>query len=161
MMRLHKTTFYFASFLLLLTAIRPQTATGQGFAHPGINQTKADLAHMKAQVLKGEEPYKSAFERLKADTDLAFVVTPYTHVLRGPYGKPNIGGNDLSKGAQMAYNCAVVWYITNDKAYANKAIEILDAWSATLWDFDYNDAKLLAAWTGHTLCNAAEILRFT
>ncbi|WP_373511566.1 right-handed parallel beta-helix repeat-containing protein [Persicitalea sp.] len=144
-----------------MTSICLQTAAGQSFAHPGINQTKADLAHMKAQVLKGQEPYKSAFERLKEETDLAFVVTPYTHVLRGPYGKPNIGGNDLSKGAQMAYNCAVVWYITNDQAYANKSIEILDAWSARLWDFDYNDAKLLAAWTGHVLCNAAEILRYT
>ncbi|MEP6725019.1 MAG: right-handed parallel beta-helix repeat-containing protein, partial [Bacteroidota bacterium] len=30
-----------------------------------------------------------------------------------------------------------------------------------LWDLDYNDAKLLAAWTGHLLCNAAEILRYT
>ncbi len=160
-MRLHATTFYLIGLLLLAIVICPHSSTGQNFAHPGINQTKADLEYMKAQVLKGQNPYKSAFERLKADTDLAFVVTPYTHVLRGPYGKPNIGGNDLSKGAQMAYNCAVIWYITNDKAYANKAIEILDAWSATLWDFDYNDAKLLAAWTGHVLCNAAEILRHT
>jgi parallel beta-helix repeat protein len=30
-----------------------------------------------------------------------------------------------------------------------------------LWDFDYNDAKLLAGWTGYKLCNAAEILRYT
>ena len=61
----------------------------------------------------------------------------------------------------MAYNNALAWYITNDKTYATKAIEILNAWSPVLWDFDYNDAKLLAAWTGHVLCNAAEILRYT
>src|SRR6185436_1356465 len=46
-------------------------------------------------------------------------------------------------------------------SYANKAIDILNAWSPVLRDFDYNDAKLLAAWTGHLLCNAAEILRYT
>ncbi|GHB85088.1 right-handed parallel beta-helix repeat-containing protein [Persicitalea jodogahamensis] len=160
-MRHYTNFFYLVGLLVLAVAIFPPTSAGQNFAHPGINQTRADLDYMKAQVLKGQEPYKSAFERLKAETDLEFVVTPYAHVLRGPYGKPNIGGNDLSKGAQMAYNCAVVWYITGDKAYANKAIEILDAWSSTLWDFDYNDAKLLAAWTGHVLCNAAEILRYT
>lgn len=40
-----------------------------------------------------------------------------------------------------------------------KAIEILNTWSPVLWDFDFNDAKLLAAWTGHILCNTAEILR--
>jgi hypothetical protein len=61
----------------------------------------------------------------------------------------------------MAYNCALLWYITDDKAYAEKAMEILNAWSPVLWDFDYNDAKLLAGWTGHKLCNAAEILRYT
>lgn len=136
-------------------------ATAQSFVHPGVDQSAKDLAYLKAKVLKGEEPYKSAFNRLKLATDTAFTITPYTHVLRGPYGKPNIGGNDLSKCANMAYNYALVWYITNDKSYAQKAMDILNAWSPVLWHFDYNDAKLLAAWTGHALCNAAEILRYT
>jgi len=42
----------------------------------------------------------------------------------------------------MAYNHALMWYITGTKAYANKAIEILNAWSPVLWDFDDNNAKL-------------------
>ena len=136
-------------------------STAQRFAHPGINQTASDLATMKKLVLDGKEPYKSAFDRLKAASDTPFRVIPHTHVLRGPYGRPNIGGDDLSKSANMAYNYAVMWYITNDKTYANKAIEVLNTWSPVLWHFDYNDARLLAAWTGHLLCNAAEILRYT
>ena len=136
-------------------------SSAQKFIHPGINQTSADLELMKKMVGAGQEPYKSAFDRLKAAADSTFLVKPHTHVLRGPYGKPNIGGDDLSKSANMAYNYAVVWYITGNKTYANKAIEILNAWSPVLWHFDYNDAKLLAAWTGHELCNAAEILRYT
>jgi len=136
-------------------------ASAQPFVHPGIDQTAKDLAYMKAKVQQGEEPYKSAFDRLKAAADTAFTITPWTHVLRGPYGRPNIGGNDLSRCATMAYNYALVGYITNDKTYARKAMDILDAWSPVLWHFDYNDAKLLAAWTGHQLCNAAEILRYT
>ncbi len=116
---------------------------------------------MKKQVLAGQQPYKDAFERLMAATDLSFAVKPHTHVLRGSYGRPNIGGDDLSKGANLAYNCALIWYITGDKAYATKARDVLNAWSERLWDFDYNDAKLLAAWTGHVLCNAAELLRHT
>ena len=138
-----------------------RTAPAQKFVHPGINQSAEDLAYMKQQVLKGEQPWKDAFDRLKAQADLDFEVKAHTHVLRGPYGKPNIGGDDLSKGANMAYNCAVVWYITKDKAYADKAIQIINAWSPVIWDLDYNDAKLLAAWTGHVWCNAAEILRYS
>jgi parallel beta-helix repeat protein len=133
----------------------------QAFIHPGIDQNSNDLALMKKKVQAGEEPYRGAFNRLKAAADTAFRATPHTHVLRGPYGKPNIGGDDLARSASMAYNYALMWYLTSDKKYAEKAIDILNAWSPVLWDFDYNDAKLLAAWTGHQLCNAAEILRYT
>ena len=154
------------SFLTLLALAgigfcSPLTLKAQAFVHPGVNQTSADLDYMRKMVLDGQQPWKDAFGRLKAAADTTFVAKAHTHVLRGPYGRPNIGGDDLSKSANMAYNDALVWYITRDKKYAQKAIDILNAWSATLWDFDYNDAKLLAAWTGHLLCNAAEILRYT
>ncbi|HVU56459.1 MAG TPA: right-handed parallel beta-helix repeat-containing protein [Puia sp.] len=139
----------------------PMGSKAQAFVHPGINQTSADLDYMRKMVLDGRQPWKDAFDRLKAAADTNFVATAHAHVLRGPYGKPNIGGDDLSRSANMAYNDALVWYITRDKKYANKAIGILNTWSSTLWDLDYNDAKLLAAWTGHLLCNAAEILRYT
>jgi hypothetical protein len=153
-------------FKLLLMALATffvglTNASAQKFLHPGIDQTQADMAYMKKQVLAGEQPWKDAFERLKSATDLQFQVKPFTHVLRGPYGRPNIGGDDLSKGSNMAYNCALMGYLTGDKAYSEKAIEIINAWSPVIWDLDYNDAKLLADWTGHILCNAAEILRYT
>lgn len=149
------------SIFVLLITLSAQSASAQSFIHPGIDQASKDLEYMKKMVLEGRQPYKDAFEKLKASTDTLFVVKPHTHVLRGPYGRPNIGGDDLSKGANMAYNYALVWYITSDKTYASKSIAIINAWSPVLWDFDYNDAKLLAAWTGHILCNAAEILRYT
>ncbi len=152
-----------SSIIILLTVIfiLPINTSAQKFVHPGIDQTSGDMEYMKKQVLSGKQPWKDAFERLKATTDLNFIVKPCSHVVRGGYGVPNIGADDLSKGTNMAYNCALMWYITQDKAYANKAIEILNAWSPILKDFDDNDAKLLAGWTGHVLCNAAEILRYT
>ena len=146
--------------LICLTIILPSNISAQNFIHPGINQNKRDLVLMKKMVLEGRQPYKEAFDRLKASTDTTFTAKPHTHVLRGPYGRPNIGGDELSKSAQMAYNYALVWYVTNDQSYAKKAIETINAWSGVVWDFDYNDAKLLAAWTGHLWCNAAEILRY-
>lgn len=136
-------------------------AHAQSFVHPGINQTAKDLAYLKQLIQGNQEPWKSAYDKLVSATDTTFVAHPYAHVLRGPYGKPNIGGNALSKSATVAYNCALLWYLTGDKHYANTAIRILDSWSDTLWDFDYNDAKLLSGWTGHAFCNAAEILRYT
>lgn len=142
-------------FLCLL----PSVSFSQRFIHPGIDQSAQDLALMKKYVLASKQPYKAAFERLKTAADTPYTIKSHTHVLRGPYGKPNIGGDDLRNGANLAYDNALVWYITQDKKYADKAIAILNAWSPSIWDFDYNDAKLLAAWTGHLMCNAAEILR--
>ncbi|MDF2188190.1 right-handed parallel beta-helix repeat-containing protein [Paraflavitalea sp. CAU 1676] len=144
-----------------LTLLCPVSMRGQAFIHPGIDQTAKDLLHMKQQALKSSGRWKDAFDRLKAATDTAFTPAAHAYVLRGPYGKPNIGGNELSRSASMAYNYALIWYITGEKNYAHKAIAILDSWSPALWQFDYNDAKLLAAWTGHQLCNAAELLRYT
>jgi parallel beta-helix repeat protein len=147
--------------LLTVLMMSPLTSSAQKFIHPGIDQTLSDLQYMKSQVQANKQPWKDAFDRLKEASNLNIIVKPYAHIIRGPYGKPNIGGDDLSKGANMAYNCALMWYITLDRAYANKAIEIINSWSPFLKDFDNNDARLLAGWTGHIFCNAAEILRYT
>ena len=136
-----------------------EPAMAQAFRHPGIYQSAADLAEMKRRISAGESPWSEAFLLLKAITDTAFPIRPAAHVMRGPYGKPNIGGEDLRRGAEMAYHCALMWTITGVPTYAQQSIAILNAWSATLQDFDFNDAKLIAGLTGHVFCNAAEILR--
>src|SRR6478672_7053896 len=84
---------------MLLLILLPRLLAAQQFIHPGISQSAKDLQYMKTLVLKNEEPWKGAFDRLKAATDTGFDVKPFTHVLRGPYGRPNIGGDDLSRSA--------------------------------------------------------------
>src|SRR5438874_888026 len=107
-MKIRKITA-FAIGVALIAGL-PVRTLAQPFVHPGINQSAADLAYMKKMVLAGRQPWKDAFDKLKAATDTGFTVHPHTHVLRGPYGKPNIGGDDLSAGAGRAYNFALLWY---------------------------------------------------
>jgi hypothetical protein len=133
----------------------------QTFIHPGMLQIRSDLEQMKQKIAADEQPWKDAFERLSKSASLDFQPEPFTHVIRGPYGRPSIGGSELSSSADAAYEHSLMWYITGNKSYAQKAIEIINAWSPLLWDFDDNDAKVLAGWTGHVFCNAAEILRYT
>ncbi len=148
--------------LLLLLLLFPALLMGQStFKHPGINQSGEDMAFMKSMVLAGKQPWKGAFDRMMTNLDTTYDVKTFAHVMRGPYGRPNIGGVDLSKSAGLAYDYAVAWYITGRKQYAVNAIQLIQAWSENLWDFDYNDARLMVAWTGHVLCNAAEILKYT
>ena len=131
------------------------------FIHPGMYQSAIDLEYMREMVQKEEEPWKTAYENLKKQTSLDFVVNPVAYISVGAYGANSIGGREYGQGGGNAYNNALMWYITKDRSYANKAIEILDAWASTLRAFDGNNAKLNVALTGSEYLNAAEIIRHT
>jgi parallel beta-helix repeat protein len=139
----------------------PINAANAAFKHPGIYQTKEDLEFMKQKVMNGEQPWKDAFDQVKASISLDGEIKVEQHIVRGPFNSPSIGADEFSSDAGTAYKAALVWYISGEVKYAKRAIEILDAWSPNVWDFDYNDAKLLVGLVGHKLCNAAEILRYS
>lgn len=131
--------------------------------HPGILQTKSDLAWMKTKVLAGEEPWKSAWDRWMAApiSSLDFHPQPFAHIVRGASGSGQKGGVELIASADAASSHVNQWIVTGDEAHARKVIEIFDAWSSLLADFSENDAMLIAGWTGGEFANAAEILRAT
>ncbi|MGN6510294.1 MAG: alginate lyase family protein [Chitinophaga sp.] len=133
----------------------------QQFVHPGMMQTREDLAYMKQQVLAGKQPWKNAFIKLKRKTNLDFKPSPRAHISIGAYGANSSGGRELSASANAVYDHALMWYITGERAYAAKAIEILNAWAYRLWDFDDNNAKLSVGLTAYYFLNAAEILKYT
>jgi hypothetical protein len=140
-----------------------ERATVRPFVHPGILQTRQNLEFMKAKVAAGEQPWKLAWDNLRSQpySSLDFQAKPVAHIARGSFGRDSSGDRELSASANAAYSHALQWYITGEKAHARKAIEVIGAWSGVLWDFEGNDAKLLAGWTGGAFSNAAEILRTT
>ena len=131
------------------------------FVHPGMAQSQDDLDFMREKVLKGEEPWKTAFDSLKKKTSLDFVPQAVSFISVGPYGQNSIGGREFSRSTNEVYNHALMWYITKNKAYAEKAIEILNAWSVKLRSFDANNAKLNVGLSGYFILNAAEILKYS
>lgn len=139
------------------------TAVHRSIVHPGILQTRSDLEFMKSKIKAGEDPWKSAWDRLLAEpnSSLDFKPNPVIHIVRGAYGAGEKGGAELSASAAAVNSHVLQWVVTGNHANARKAIEIFDAWSSTLADFFENDAMLLAGWTGGEFCNAAEILRAT
>jgi parallel beta-helix repeat protein len=154
--RLVTISFWLAG-IVALSAAQPS----KPFVHPGMLQNRIGLDFMKRKVAASEQPWKQAWDNLLQQpySSLDFVPKPVTHIVRGAFGRGSVGDRQLSDSANAAYSQALQWYITGDKKHSDKAIAILNAWSSTLWDFEGNDAKLLAAWTGGPLCNAAEILR--
>jgi len=153
--------------LIICLCIRCTGSTKQSeyltgpFKHPGMYQSAEDLEYMCEMIQKGVEPWKTAYENLQRQTSLDAKANAVAYISVGSYGANSIGGNEYSQGGTNAHNHALMWYITKDRRYADKAIEILDAWALTLRGFDGNDAKLKVALGGSTYMNAAEIIRHT
>jgi len=147
----------------LLGAAGHASAAEKPFTHPGIMHSRAELDFVKAKVAEGEEPWKSAWEELRGHdiSGLDWNPSPVADVVRGPYNRPDIGGTNLMRDGAAAYSHAIQWYVTGNQPYADKAIEILNAYAATLKSIGGHDARLLAGMAGITFTNAAEIVRHT
>jgi len=74
---------------------------------------------------------------------------------------PTVGQGAYDNDANAAHQNAIMWAITGDRRYADKAIEIVNAWSSTLQSITGKDAVLMAGLGPFKMINAAEILRYT
>ncbi|MBS1563028.1 MAG: alginate lyase family protein, partial [Bacteroidetes bacterium] len=63
--------------------------------------------------------------------------------------------------ANAAHQNAIMWAITGNKRYAEKSIEIINAWSTVLKSITGRDAVLMAGLGPFKMVNAAEIIRYT
>lgn len=131
------------------------------FVHPGILFNSEDMARIKTQANSGLEPWGAGYDLLRTNSDKNYIVKGPFSVVERTDGANSTAANALTNDSQMAYKNAVMWFITNDIAYANKSIEIINAWSGTLTSLTGGDDMLMAAWYGFNLVNAAEILRYT
>ncbi|WP_342561115.1 alginate lyase family protein [Paenibacillus sp. FSL R7-0345] len=115
------------------------------------------------------EPWKSALANFKKDAKASS-----SYVKQGPYStvcrkdsalstctSADYGNSALENDSRAAYYNALLWNITGTQAYANKAIEILNAWSSTLTTIAGTDAQLAAGDNAIFLANAGELLRYS
>lgn len=150
--------FNLLTFLLLTASTL--VARSQSFVHPGILHSREDLERMKKAVAAKEEPIYGGYQ--------VFIQNPasqYDYKMQGPTAavgrNPTVGQGTYDSDANAAHQNAVMWAITGDKRYADKAIGIVNAWSATLKSITGRDAVLMAGLGPFKMVNAAEILRYT
>jgi hypothetical protein len=135
-------------------------APGEKLIHPGMLHTKADLERMRDGVRTHREPIFSGFEILRQHPNSQSTYTP-----RGPAAmigrNPTVHVDLFDSDSNAAYQCALMWCITGDQAYAKTSIRILNAWTSTLKEITGADAVLCASLGGFKLLNAAELIRHT
>ena len=131
-----------------------------GFVHPGLLQSREDLARMKIAVAAKQEPIFSGYQVFHAHP-----MSRTNYVLRGPFAEigrnPNVHFGEYDQDANAACQCAILWTITGDHACADKARSIIKAWTSTLKKVSGRDAVLMAGLGPFKMINAAEILRYT
>jgi hypothetical protein len=148
------------SLLFLFPALSAMyDAAGQAFVHPGLLHTEADFTRMRTKVNANAQPWKGSWDLLVANShsQLGYVARPADTVIRGGTGQnyPQLY-NDIA----AAYQLALRWKISGDVAYANKSIDIMNQWSATLKHLTGNADRFLAAGIyGYQFANVAEIMR--
>lgn len=118
------------------------------FAHPGVTVSKGQLDFARDKVNAGAQPWKGAYDQMLASkyASLTRTAKPRATVECGSYSNPNYGCTDEREDAIAAYTDALAWYITRDDRYAKKAIELMDAWSATIKEHTNSNAPLQTGW---------------
>lgn len=133
------------------------------FAHPGVLVSRAQLDVVRAKVKAGEQPWKSAYDQLRSDSlaSLSRTPKPRSTVECGPSSNPDHGCSDERTDALAAYADALMWSVTGDGRYAEKAIQLMDAWSGTLKGHSGHNAPLQTGWSGVGWSRAAELIKHT
>ena len=139
---------------------------GQAFKHPGILNNASELDYIKQKANSGAQPWKKSFDALKSSpfSSLSYQANPKATMDCWSYNKDKNGNyvpqcKTFVHDAMAAYSAALMWYITDDKRYAAKSIQILNAWSNVYVSNTGSNARLNVAWAAPWFINAAEILR--
>lgn len=147
--------------MLAWPSVRHADAAPAAFVHPGVTLSRAQLDFTRTKVDTGAQPWKGAFDQMKASkyADLNRTPKPRATVECGPYSNPDHGCTDEREDAIAAYTDALAWYITRDDRYAKKSIQLMDAWSAVIKDHTNSNAPLQTGWAGSSWPKAAEIIK--
>jgi alginate lyase len=151
-----------ATLLAWPTAHRADAAPA-AFTHPGVVVSQPQLDFVRQKVNAGTQPWKGAYDQMMASgyASLTRQAKPRATVECGSYSNPDYGCTDERQDAIAAYTDALAWYITRDARYAQKSIELMDAWSGTIRDHTNSNAPLQTGWAGSSWPKAAEIIRYT
>lgn len=142
---------------MVATALQART-----FVHPGILHSQEAILRIQKGVQEGKEPWKSGFDRLKS-----YPQASASYVMRGPFEqisrdpRKSLHKLEVDNDCNAVYYNALMWIATGDSAHARKAVQILNAYSATLKEILPRDAELMAGLNGDQFINGAEILRYT
>ena len=103
-------------------APQPRISKGKRFVHPGIFYTQGDLDRMKAMIASGREPWAKGFAALRGGR--------YSQLSAFARGRPDYidagkFNQTIGFDGRHAHDLALMWKMTGEKAFADKARDFL------------------------------------
>ncbi len=132
----------------------------RAFAHPGLLHSAADLARMKAAVAAKESPIYDGYLAFSAHarSKPTYPIQNTGQITSWGRGPTNFQNQAVADSA-AAYQNALMWCVTGNRAHADTARDILNAWSSSLTMVTGADGPLGAGLQAFKFVNAAELLR--
>lgn len=119
-----KRSFILAAYMVCVLALAFTASADRTFVHPGCSYTQGQLDRMKAMVEAKQEPYYTTFMNLvnSEHTDLSRSVSE-----RGTQIKEGSFNGTVGIDGRCAHDLALLWKLTGDRRYADKAVAYLNA----------------------------------
>ena len=149
----------------IATSMLDATTTSSGFVHPGLLHTADDFTRMQQKVmtLKASpwiDGWKQMLSCLSTYGTLSWQPKAQSVVYRGSDGVHAENYMTLANDIAVAYMCALYWKVAGDTAYADKAVQIMNAWSSTLTGIGGDiSGFLVSGIQGYQFANVGEIMR--
>lgn len=152
--------------VVAFTVIQHPLAAQRKMVHPGISYTQADIDRMRAMIAAKQEPFYTAFQYLLNDRYTTYKDYD-VEMLKDSNGRPSLWFDEsknvyrqywFGQRGQIALNNALLWKLTDDTRYAEKAKTVLNSYIGIHSTVTYGTNCLdNAACT--PLIEAAELLR--
>lgn len=133
--------------------------------HPGGLVTSADFDRIKANVNSNTEPWISAWNKLiaNAHASLNYSASPTVKLIRGGGTIEEPDPDNYSHAfndVAAAFQLAIRWKVTGNTSYAEKSIQILNAWASTCVKLTGDPNVALASGLyGYQFAVAGELMR--
>ncbi|MFD2690529.1 alginate lyase family protein [Streptomyces phyllanthi] len=130
------------------------------FRHPGLLHSQEDLDRMKAAVAAQQSPVHDGYLTFAAHarSKSTYTIQNTGQITSWGRGPTNFQNQAVADSA-AAYQNALMWCVTGNRAHADKARDILNAWSKSLTAITGADGPLGAGLQAFKFVNAAELLR--
>ncbi len=132
------------------------------FTHPGLMHSEKDFERIREALANNDAQAISAFNVLKnswiANKNVYDIWGVTEIIKRGIAGDENY--MNAYRNAAKAYQCALLWKITGEREWANKALYVLNQYSLITKSIGGNsNQSLIPGFIGYQFLNAAELMR--